>query len=200
MADAAIFAECQSGQRWPVAMEGDYRSLESAYTKLRRSGEPVLASVEGKVGLRPKVDSSTTTPTLLVDRFDGLFPGETCGSPFATESLQEMYWKLTRVENQPVMVGPGQREPHLIFRKEKNQLSGFSGCNNMSGTYKLNGDELTFRPIAATRMACLKGGETESALFKALDRVRRWKILGQHLELYDAGGALLARFEARALR
>ena len=49
-------------------------------------------------------------------------------------------------------------------------------------------------------MACVQGMDTEAAFFKALDKVRTWKILGQHLELYDAGGNMLARFEARPLR
>jgi len=30
--------------------------------------------------------------------------------------------------------------------------------------------------------------------------VRTWKVLGQHLELFDATGTMVARFEARALR
>jgi copper homeostasis protein (lipoprotein) len=33
MADAASFTECQTGQRWPVAMEGEYRALEADYMK-----------------------------------------------------------------------------------------------------------------------------------------------------------------------
>jgi hypothetical protein len=33
-----------------------------------------------------------------------------------------------------------------------------------------------------------------------LPRVRTWKVIGQHLELFDAAGTILARFEARALR
>jgi hypothetical protein len=42
--------------------------------------------------------------------------------------------------------------------------------------------------------------DIEAAFFAALGRVRSWKIIGEHLELYDAGGSPLALFEARALR
>jgi copper homeostasis protein (lipoprotein) len=79
-------------------------------------------------------------------------------------------------------------------------VTGFGGCNNLTGTYNLKGSEVTFGPIAATRMACIQGMDIEAAFFKALDRVRTWKIFGQHLELYDVGGNLVARFEARALK
>jgi hypothetical protein len=44
------------------------------------------------------------------------------------------------------------------------------------------------------------GYEIEGALFKAFEQVRTWKIVGEHLELYDASGNMLSRFEARALK
>jgi uncharacterized lipoprotein NlpE involved in copper resistance len=31
MADIPTFTDCQTGQRWPVAMEGDSQTLEAAY-------------------------------------------------------------------------------------------------------------------------------------------------------------------------
>jgi hypothetical protein len=31
----------------------------------------------------------------------------------------------------------------------------------------------------------------------ALAHVKTWKTVGEHLELFDVGGSLLARFEAR---
>ena len=34
----------------------------------------------------------------------------------------------------------------------------------------------------------------------ALTGVRSWRIFGEHLELYDANGTTVARFEARALK
>jgi hypothetical protein len=42
--------------------------------------------------------------------------------------------------------------------------------------------------------------ETEQAFLAALAQVRSWKILGQHLEVFDASGNLLARFQARYMR
>jgi uncharacterized lipoprotein YbaY/heat shock protein HslJ len=201
MADAATFTDCLTGQRWPVAMEGDYKTLEAAYLKNRRqSADGLLATLEGQVAMKPGMEGGQPTPTLVVERYIGIWPGETCGAPQATSPLLETYWKLTRLGDQPVIVAEKQHEPSLIFRTKESRVTGFGGCNNLTGIYALNGNEVLFSRIAATRRACLQGTETEGTLLKALARVRTWKILGQHLELYDAGGNLLARFEARALK
>lgn len=201
MADAAIFSDCQSGQRWPVAMEGAYKTVEGEYLKMRRQpADDVMVNVEGQIAMRPSADGGKPTPTLVVERYIGIWPGETCGAPFSTAKLEETYWKLTRLEGKPVIVAEKQREPSLTFRSEAKRVTGSGGCNSLSGSYKLDGFTLTFGNMAATQMACMQGMETEAALLKALPKVRTWKILGQHLELYDAGGAVVARFEARALR
>jgi copper homeostasis protein (lipoprotein) len=139
-------------------------------------------------------------PALMVDRFTGIFPGETCGTPGATEPLQETYWRLTRIEGKPVVLREKQREPNLVFGSGQNRLSGFTGCNRLMGSYHLNGEQLTFQGVASTRMACLDGMDIEQAFLSALGKVRKWKIEGQHLDLNDENGNQIARFEARALR
>jgi hypothetical protein len=42
--------------------------------------------------------------------------------------------------------------------------------------------------------------EIERDFVGVLEQVRSWRILGDHLELIDGSGALLARLEARALK
>jgi heat shock protein HslJ len=49
-------------------------------------------------------------------------------------------------------------------------------------------------------MACPEGLEAEKAFLEALPRVAGWRIKGVHLEMLDAGGAVVARFESRPLR
>jgi copper homeostasis protein (lipoprotein) len=198
MADAPSLRECQSGQRWPVSMEAAYKALETAYLNAHRPAEELLVSVEGQVTMRPHADGGHPVPTLIVERFLGIWPGETCGDPFAVTPLENTLWKLTRLGDQPVVVGAGQREPDLVFRSKEALATGFSGCNQFTGGYKLNGGEISFGAIAGTRMACPAGMEIEDAFLKALGQVRSWEILGQHLELYDSAGNMLARFEARA--
>jgi heat shock protein HslJ len=51
-----------------------------------------------------------------------------------------------------------------------------------------------------TKMACPEGMQQEKEFVDALQRVRNWKISGQHLDLFDESGTPVARFEAVALR
>ena len=112
-------------------------------------------------------------------------------------ALENTYWKLTRLGDEPVHVAAEQREPHIILQSGSRRIAGFGGCNRLIGSYVLEGERLTFGKLAMTRMACTQGMETEDAFLAALEKVKTWRVLGQHLELYDAAGNLLAQFEAR---
>lgn len=201
MADAGRLTECLTRRNWPVAQEQDNAALESAYSKARRQpGEELLVHLEGRVALRPKMEGEGQQPTLVVERFIGIWPGETCGARFATEPLVNTYWKLTRLGNEGVIVGEKQREPHLVLNSETKRVGGSGGCNRLVGGYELKGDALTFSQMAGTMMACPEGMETERAFLAALGQVHKWKIVGQHLEVFDAAGNLVARFEARHMQ
>ena len=65
------------------------------------------------------------------------------------------------------------------------------------GSYKLNGDQLSFSHLAGTMMACIEGMDTEREFLKSLIEVAKWKITEQHLELSDANGKEVAQFVAR---
>jgi copper homeostasis protein (lipoprotein) len=201
IADAGRFTECLTGQYWPVAQELDNAALESAYARAQRQpGEALLVTLQGRVALRPRMEGGGTQLTLVVERFAGLWPGETCGARVATTPPERTYWKLTWLGGAPVPVASPQREPHIILTPEARRVSGSGGCNRLVGSYELYGDRLTFGQMAGTRMACLEGGATEQAFLEALRRVYTWKITGQHMELFDAAGTLVARFEARHLQ
>ncbi len=200
LADVGLFTECLTRQRLPVAQEADNAALERAYGEARRQpGEELLVTLEGRIAQRPKVDGEGRMPTLVVERMTGAWPGETCGARFDTALLENSYWKLTRLQDQPVTVAAQQREPYLILRPEDHRLSGSGGCNRLTGSYRLEGARLTLGQVASTMMACLDGMATEHAFLQALNRVETFEILGEHLELFDAGGAMLARFERRLM-
>jgi heat shock protein HslJ len=114
-------------------------------------------------------------------------------------SLENTYWKLTRLGDVPVAVAPRQREPHLIFSSETQRVGGSGGCNQLGGSYQLKGNRLSLDSLVTTLMACAEGMETEKAFLDALRRVSGWRIAGQQLELVDGAGNVIARFEARDL-
>jgi heat shock protein HslJ len=114
-----------------------------------------------------------------------------------TVSLENTYWKLTRLGDDSVTVASKQPEPHLILNSGTGRATGSGGCNRMSGSYQLSGDRLSLGQMVSTMMACVEGMETEQAFLKALGQVSGWSITGRQLELEDAAGQVLARFDGR---
>jgi heat shock protein HslJ len=117
----------------------------------------------------------------------------------ADTPLRGTYWKLVRLGDQPAEAAEKPREAHLVFADDSQRVSGSGGCNRVIGQFTLEGDKLQIGRMAATLMACPTGMAQEQALVKALARVERYRIRGSHLELLDAAGEVLLRFEAVAL-
>jgi copper homeostasis protein (lipoprotein) len=198
MADAGLFQECLTGWRLPVAQEADNAKLEAAYSRVRREpGEALLVTLEGSLASRPRMEGPGTQRALVPERFINVWPGESCGPPHSEATLENTYWKLTRLGDKPAEIGAGGREVSMTLAGEGRRVHGYSGCNRFTGGYELDGKRLAFRQMAGTRMACMEGMELEAAFLKAIGSTASWEIRGEHLELYDAGGAMLLRFESR---
>jgi putative lipoprotein len=116
------------------------------------------------------------------------------------EPLENTYWKLTHLGDVPVTVAERQREAHFILHPSDKRVSGSGGCNRITGGYELQGDRLTFKQMAGTMMACADGMDTERAFLGALTKVMLARVKQQQLELLDASGSVLARFQAVHLR
>lgn len=197
-----VFRPCHTRTQVPIAATGDHAALRAADAQWRRSpDERLLVAVRGRIAV--PADSvaveASETPHLIVERFLGVWPGETCGRPDAVAQLENMYWKLTRLEDRPVRLREGGREAHLVLHTTGRRLAGTSGCNQLAGVYELAGERLAFGAIATTKMMCPDLQEQEQALLAALARVAAWRITGQHLELLDRDGVPLLRLEERAL-
>lgn len=86
MADAGRFRECLTQLDLPVEQSGDNRALESAYSSARpEPGKPVLASLEGQIAMRPKMEGAGKQETLVVNRFNRVSVSESCDSPQAAK-------------------------------------------------------------------------------------------------------------------
>ncbi|HZQ55481.1 MAG TPA: META domain-containing protein [Bryobacteraceae bacterium] len=132
--------------------------------------------------------------TLLLRRTHGSVAP---GGAAPTASLENTDWKLVRLGDTPIHAASEQREPHFVLNSESRRVSGSGGCNRLAGSYELNGNQLTLGQMAGTMMACMEGMDTEKAFLDMLKRVSTWKVTGKQLELYDASGVSLARFEAQ---
>jgi copper homeostasis protein (lipoprotein) len=194
VADAGLFTDCLTRQRWPVAQESANAALESAYLKLRlKPDAPLVVQVHARVATRPKVEGEGTQATLVVQRFINAWPGASCGPRFSAVPLEGSRWTLVRLGGKAVR--PGNRAaPALTVRAEASRVSGWGGCNMFKGSYAQTGDTIAFRDLDPRR-PCPDGTDTETAFLAALERARKWRILGQILELRDAQDAFVARFE-----
>jgi len=201
MADAALFEECLTGRRLPVAFTEDNLALEGAYLDLQETaalapGEPVLVELRGRIALLPPMEGPGPIPQLEPVRFLSLHADETCPEPFTQATLAGPDWLLQDLGHAPVELAADQRRPFLTFIEDGKRVAGFAGCNRLSGGVETDGAELGFGPTAVTMMACPIGMDLETALLGALEATQRYRILGRQLDLYDADGAPLARFEA----
>jgi heat shock protein HslJ len=109
-------------------------------------------------------------------------------------------WKLTSYHDGKsalVSVLAGS-EVNALFA-EDGKLGGSAGCNNYTTGYEIDGQSLSFGPVATTRKMCAEPEgimEQESAYLAALERVTAYRIQGDSLELLDAEGGRVATFDA----
>ncbi len=107
-------------------------------------------------------------------------------------------WTLVEADGKASSAGlPGTGEPHIRMDNATMRVSGYTGVNNLMGGYQTGGATLAFSQIATTRRAGPPPAmELESAVLRALESTRSYRIAGEMLELLDAGGTPVARFRA----
>ncbi len=75
------------------------------------------------------------------------------------------------------------------------QLTGNGGCNDYNGPYKVNGNQISIGPLAATMKACEQAVMDQETLYlAALQTAATYQIEGKTLELRDKDGALAVDF------
>jgi copper homeostasis protein (lipoprotein) len=196
-ADAGRFTECATGVDLPVLTMGDNATLEKAYLQLRAEpGQALLATVYGHIKPAPAMEGPNNTLSLHPLRFENIAKGD-CAPRLYSASLKDQFWTLVQLKGKPVVLPESGRAPGLMLHTDNSRLSGSGGCNQLLGSYSLEGSLVQLNMVAATRMACLSPGNVDAELIETLTQVKSWNILGQRMELYDQLGRLLARFEVR---
>ena len=195
MADAGTFTDCVTGDRVPVAHEGDNAALERAYLSVSPApAAPILIAVDGFIADRPAMEGNKKVKSLVVERFLNAWPGETCQSSTVETPLVNTYWKLISVAGDTVGTHTDQREVHMLLELAESQVRGFAGCNQFFGSYETGDGALKFGQLAST-MAMCPYIDDESALFRALEQISAYEILGESLELRGEDGTVI-RFQA----
>lgn len=147
--------------------------------------------------------TDTAYPVLGADgvrHVDMLLKRAMPAEPSSRATLENTYWKMVRLNGQPVTVAEHQREPHLVLHPDRHSVSGSGGCNGMGGSYRLEGQRLTFSRMAGTLMACPHGMDQEHRIHTMLPTVASWQIEGERLRLLDGQGTVVAEFESRYMQ
>ncbi len=195
--DTARFTECMTGRDYPLVKDGDYEALEHAYLAAgAEPGGPIMASFDGGIVQQPK-DGPGSQQAVLVERFVGVWPGETCERTLGAATLTNTYWKVLRLGAADVAAGEGRREPNLILREGDRHFTATVGCDQITGSYTQNGERLQFAPQKAAATPCPAPlDEWEKQLGQVLTQTASWRIDGQTLELLDDRKNTLALLQA----
>ena len=174
-------------------------------TVFRQSGSFVWNDAEDEVTLK-----SEEEPNRYLLNDEKLIQLDADGNPIEGElaenyqlkkvlydpTIKEKYWKLIELNGQPVMMGEDQeREAHFTLRQD-NRVTGYSGCNALSGTYHLEeGYRIQFTDLAVSMRICPES-EKEREFLDVLNTTDNYSHTGDTLTLNKARMAPLAMFEA----
>ncbi|WP_051224314.1 META domain-containing protein [Flavobacterium tegetincola] len=115
----------------------------------------------------------------------------------AVAGVEGKMWKLKTFEGKDMTDLKLDRTVFFMLNKENNRVSGFSGCNNMLGTYTLEkGNRIKFSQMASTMMACTDHNFNESAFLEVFELADNYTISGTELSINVGRRAPLAVFEA----
>ena len=145
----------------------------------------VLVILLGAAGCAPDEAGVAETPTAAAPAAENIKPDVT---------LTNTYWKLIELNGAAVSPGEG-KELHMILRGA-DQVGGYAGCNQFTGSMTVSGDGLSVGPIASTRRMCQDVMEQESAFLQALENAQRYSISGEDLAIENASGEVTMRFVA----
>ena len=105
-------------------------------------------------------------------------------------------WQATAYNNgRQAVVSPITGTALRLQFLDGGQVSGSGGCNNFSGSWRLDGQRLSIGPLAATRKACPQPEGVmaqEAAFLRALESATSARREGTSLELRTASDALAA--------
>jgi putative lipoprotein len=117
-------------------------------------------------------------------------------APAAATPIDGIDWHLEQLAGQWIILADVSQSPFVRFDGSRRQLSGFDGCNRLSGPLRLLGTHLRIGPLASTRKACPPSMAPEREFVAAIEGAVHWQRQGDRLELRAAGGEPLLLLRA----
>jgi heat shock protein HslJ len=120
-----------------------------------------------------------------------------------TFELSETVWNLQNYNNgNEAIVSVLEGSEITAYFDEEGNVSGTAGCNNYSGTYQVEGEQVSIELGPLTMMFCEQPEgvmEQETAYLQALESVVSYRILGDELVMQNDAGQDVLKFKASDL-
>jgi heat shock protein HslJ len=114
--------------------------------------------------------------------------GGLASSAAPSQGLEGTSWALVEINGREP---EGEIVPTLAFDAAGN-INGSAGCNTYTGAATIEGDSISFGPLATTRMACTgAAGIAETAFLTAMQTVEAYAIDSQGRLVLEDGVVLV---------
>jgi heat shock protein HslJ len=110
-----------------------------------------------------------------------------CGS-MGKNPLNGTSWRLTSLGNMGLVPGA-----HITLAFKDGQVSGNSGCNSYGGEYQVKGDQIKFKQMVSTLMACADPAmmEQESLFLQFMGDAQGFELTDRQLQIFRSDGEAL---------
>jgi heat shock protein HslJ len=109
--------------------------------------------------------------------------------------LKNTKWILTELAGKAVSL-PDGAQAFLMMDPDQNRLNGSGGCNDLFADMKLDGSNLSFAGLGATKKMCEGRMDTEQNFLSALRNTSKFELSNSgKLSLLNKGGDVLAKLK-----
>lgn len=109
--------------------------------------------------------------------------------------LQNKTWIMTHIGATEYKIDPSaQNIPSIQFHANDMRVSGTDGCNRLMANYMIKGNQISFGPMAGTKMMCPDTMELSSKYTEALSKVAGYQVYGHTLKLLDRHGNIVLKY------
>lgn len=163
----------------------------SLRAQIHNEGRLLFTSTER---INPFKQHNTDEIPILVQKVTGSQAAE-----HANSSLIDTYWNLEMLLGNTVEIGSEEKVLFMVLESQQSRVHGFSGCNNFSGSFTVQGNSLHFGQLISTQMMCIEAMEQEFSFLQTLSTSERFEIHGEVLSIFNANGDVIAQFTARPM-
>lgn len=161
--------------------------LETEYLRLLGTGGTYRLPAGSRLELQ--LDNSKA-----VMRFGA--PGSAAAQAPVGSPLSGTNWKLVSITSNGAEEKVPAGSAITLFLKNDDSVNGSDGCNDYAGTFKTNGDQITFSPLTSTMKACEESVmKLATTYMQALQNAATWKGVGETLQLASKDGQSVLNYE-----